>query len=158
MNRQEVRIWLLENCFGKSGNKINPNTGREQYWQKDNIRKEVYETISKERMSYPVLLRIHLYLSDMTEYTCIKCGAKIKSNRLFCNSTCQMTHFTAVPFKNAQNPEVKARRNKTCIEKYGVDNPWKSTIVQDKIKNILVEKYGVDNPMKCEKNKKYCER
>ena len=34
----------------------------------------------------------------------------------------------------------------TCLKKYGVDNPSKSNIIKNKIKNHFKEKYGVDNP------------
>ena len=35
---------------------------------------------------------------------------------------------------------------KTCLEKYGVDNPFASKEVKNKLKNIFQEKYGVDYP------------
>jgi len=42
---------------------------------------------------------------------------------------------------------------KTCLEKYGVDNPMKSKIVKDKLKSSLLEKYGVDHYSKTEEYK-----
>ena len=41
-------------------------------------------------------------------------------------------------------------RKNTCLSKYGVDNPWKSNEIKDKIKKTCLDKYGVDNPWKCE--------
>lgn len=41
-------------------------------------------------------------------------------------------------------------RNKikqTCLEKYGVENPFESNEVRNKIKETLIRKYGVENPM-----------
>jgi glutathione peroxidase-family protein len=35
---------------------------------------------------------------------------------------------------------------KTCLEKYGVDNPFKSEDIKQKIKEVCLEKYGVENP------------
>lgn len=40
-----------------------------------------------------------------------------------------------------------------CIEKYGVDNPWKAEEVKNKMKEKWIEKYGVDNPSKAQEIK-----
>lgn len=42
---------------------------------------------------------------------------------------------------------------KTCLEKYGVDNPYKNKKVQAKYKKTCLEKYGVDNPSKADEIK-----
>lgn len=33
----------------------------------------------------------------------------------------------------------------TCIKRYGVDNPWKSNKIKEKLKQTWLRKYGVDN-------------
>ena len=52
------------------------------------------------------------------------------------------------------------RYKETCIDKYGVDNLFKSTEIKNKIKKTLIEKYDVDHPMKnkdiLEKKKQTC--
>ena len=50
----------------------------------------------------------------------------------------------AVP--KVQTPEVQARRKQTCIDKYGVDNPFKAEKVKQKIYKTNTEKYGVAHP------------
>lgn len=54
----------------------------------------------------------------------------------------------------------KCNTSRTCLEKYGVDNPAKSEIVQKKVKNTCLAKYGFDNPNKNknvkEKSKQTC--
>ena len=35
---------------------------------------------------------------------------------------------------------------KTCLEKYGVENAMYSNIIKDRMKNIFISKYGVENP------------
>ena len=40
--------------------------------------------------------------------------------------------------------ETKQKMKQTCIDKYGVDNPFKSKEVQEKIKQTNLEKYGVE--------------
>jgi len=44
--------------------------------------------------------------------------------------------------------ENQNKIKKTCMEKYGFDNPSKSKDIKDKIKTIFQDKYGVDHPMK----------
>lgn len=57
--------------------------------------------------------------------------------------------------KNYNNREQAAQ---TCIDKYGVDNPWKSKEVRKKIKETLKQRYGVTHayniPSVREKNSK----
>jgi hypothetical protein len=44
----------------------------------------------------------------------------------------------------------KDKNKKTCLYKFGVDNPFKSTEIINKIKKTNLEKYGVENPLQCE--------
>jgi hypothetical protein len=44
------------------------------------------------------------------------------------------------------NEQVLESTRLTNIKKYGVDNPFKSNEVKDKIKQTKIERYGVDNP------------
>lgn len=48
------------------------------------------------------------------------------------------------------NYNNRDKAKETCLEKYGVDNPFKDV---DKIKQSLINKYGVDSPMKVEEIK-----
>lgn len=50
----------------------------------------------------------------------------------------------AVP--KVQSSETQAKRKKTCIEKYGVDNPFKSQEIKDKIARTNLSKFGVEHP------------
>lgn len=50
----------------------------------------------------------------------------------------------AIP--RVQSPEVRAKRKKTCLEKYGVDNPFKNKAIQQKIHETNIEKFGVAHP------------
>lgn len=45
-----------------------------------------------------------------------------------------------------QNKEVKDKYKKTCLEKYGVEHTFQSELVKNKIKSVCLEKYGVENP------------
>ena len=54
----------------------------------------------------------------------------------------------------------KQKLKETCLQKYGVDNPMKSDIVQKSLKKSLLDKYGVDHYSKTDdyktKYKKTC--
>ena len=41
--------------------------------------------------------------------------------------------------------ETKEKIKKTCIKKYGVDNPFKDNNIKEKIKATFNDKYGSDN-------------
>ena len=45
-----------------------------------------------------------------------------------------------------KSDKIKDKAKTTCIEKYGVDNPFKNEEIKTKIKSTNQEKYGVDNP------------
>jgi|688.fasta_scaffold258370_1 hypothetical protein len=49
--------------------------------------------------------------------------------------------------------EMKQKSKKTCLEKYGVDNPMKYDLFKTKSKKTCLEKYGVDSPMKLDEVK-----
>lgn len=44
---------------------------------------------------------------------------------------------------SAYMPEVVQKRKVTCIERYGVENPFASEVIKEKIKQHNIEKYGV---------------
>ena len=50
----------------------------------------------------------------------------------------------AVP--KVRSAETVEKRKKTCIEKYGVDNPFKSKSIQEKIKETNIRNLGVAHP------------
>lgn len=50
---------------------------------------------------------------------------------------------------DSRNFDLSGARQ-TFLEKYGVDNPFKSEIVQEKVKKTLQKKYGCDSPLQSE--------
>ncbi len=46
--------------------------------------------------------------------------------------------------------EIQEKYKKTCLEKYGVDNAFKSEEIKNKIKETNIEKYGVEHVLKSE--------
>jgi hypothetical protein len=67
---------------------------------------------------------------------CKICGKELKTKKAHYCHSCAMKKVLS------EKPEILEQRKKTCIEKYGVDNPFKT----DLAKKSLLKKYGVDNP------------
>jgi len=59
-------------------------------------------------------------------------------------NTCLERYGVENPF---QNEEIKEKMRETWLEKYGVDHPLKSEIVKNKAKETCLERYNVENPM-----------
>jgi hypothetical protein len=62
--------------------------------------------------------------------------------------------------KDCMNKKSKEKSKKTCLEKYGVENPLQSAEIKEKSKKTCLEKYGVAHPCQSvevkEKSKKTC--
>ena len=124
---------------------------------------ELKEWISQ----YPNYKWIHIFhlikleLDDIP--LCPVCGSKVFNfykGKRFCSKKCS-TNSPEVKEKNkktclkkygVENPkqskDISNKIKKTCLEKYGVENPWKNSSIRDKIKSTNLERYGVENPTK----------
>jgi hypothetical protein len=47
---------------------------------------------------------------------------------------------------STQTLEVREKMKNTCLQKYGVQHIWQSENIKNKIKNTCLQKYGVENP------------
>ena len=72
------------------------------------------------------------------EFVCKQCNKLRKEKEIF---VLQNNYI-------CKHCRANAARKKTNLEKYGVDNPFKSEAVQEKIRATNLEKLGVDNPLK----------
>lgn len=74
---------------------------------------------------------------------CKGCGKEINFDRhlkrfkSFCSNKCA-----------SNDEEEREKRRKTCLEKYGVENPFSSDYIKEKIKKINKEKYGYSSASK----------
>ena len=119
--------------------------------------------------------KLYKYFYESPTHKCIVCGkdTPFQDIKIGYKDYCSKDCFLKSPFR-------VEKAKKTCLEKYGVDNPSKSKEVQEKkvetclknhgvkcgldkkelIKKTLMEKYGVDNPSKSkevqEKKKETC--
>lgn len=92
-----------------------------------------------ERPKCPVCGKETKFLSiarGYQEYCCMKCR---------CNSPEYITKKSG-PRKNKE--EVQEKIRKTTLERYGVDNVFKSAEIKNRIKETLYNHYGVEHPAK----------
>ncbi len=116
-------------AFNKELNKCN-NTGKNKFTEK--IYKYVYGESGK----------------------CIKCKECSTTFRsfsegymLFCSQKCRHLYISEQNGVSNifQLESVKNKIKQTCIKKYGVTHPNKSSIFKDKIKNTKLQRYGNEN-------------
>lgn len=90
---------------------------------------------------YNISLKVFKYFLDnpeLKEYNdfCPVCGNKIDLIKRFkttCSRECSY-----------KNPEMKEKRKKTCLERYGVEYTGQSEIVKQHIRESNLRKYGVE--------------
>lgn len=96
-----------------------------------------------------------LYLLFHEKGKCIVCGKTPKfrswsSGYLStCCRECKKAFDSETLRKNQSviwTDDIREKRKQTCIEKYGVDNVFKSSDIKNQIKEVLLDKYGVEHP------------
>lgn len=108
-----------------------------------NINFELYILITKHvNFDIPFKQKFYLYEHKLSKMPTCYCGKGLKfidmknGFRNFCSKRCMY-----------DSSEVKASRIKTCLGKYGVDNPSKAKIVKEKVKKTNLERFGVEFPL-----------
>ena len=100
--------------------------------------------------------RIYNILHDIEHNpTCPVCGSKCKFVHFYygyeeaCTPRCRGILSAQRHGSSFNNPAVREKIKQTCLEKYGVDHPFKSEIVRAKSKATWISKYGAGNPSYC---------
>lgn len=95
------------------------------------------------KLDIPFKEKFYLYINNIKEVPkCKKCKNGVKfidmshGWRQFCSKRCMF-----------DSKEIKEKRKKTCIEKWGVDNPSKSNKIKEKVKQTNRDKFGYDFPL-----------
>lgn len=117
------------------------------------IRKNYPEFFLMLNEEYPQDLtiseKIYWWKNSLNDYPKCHCGERVKFYGIkkgyakYCSYKC-----------SSSDPKKKQKVRETCVEKYGVDNPNKSSKIRAKAKETCIEKYGVDNPSKSNEIKK----
>jgi len=96
-------------------------------------------------LDIPFKQKFYLFEKSMTSPPKCVCGNGLKfidmhsGYRKFCSRRCAL-----------DCEDVKKLKKQTCLEKYGVDNPSKSTFIKEKVKKTNLEKFGVEYPLQSE--------
>ena len=107
-------------------------------------------------------LQEKLYLLYHKKTCCAICGRETpfisfnKGYQITCSKECKRIYDTQTLRKASsklKEKETKEKRKNTCIEKYGVSNPFKSLTIKEKIKQTSLKKYGVKKPSQSEEIK-----
>jgi hypothetical protein len=98
------------------------------------------------------------YLIEIRDEFCSICGGKItlkitfsNFNRpSFCSKKCQNKDLSQKKndYSEIKKKNIEKKRKKTCLKKYGENNPVKVQIVRDKIEKTCFKKYGETNYFK----------
>ena len=127
-----------------------------EHYHKDNP--IVQQIISRTRfldetffnaIKIPLKTRIHCLRNGMT--TVPKCKNEDCSNHVglgyggkLLEYCCKKCLDSDKKFRKRKNEKAK----RTCVERYGVENPFQSEDVKEKIRNTNIEKHGVTSPLK----------
>lgn len=140
MDNQELISWIEQNILDSNRKVIHC---QKQWFDNRNFSqqyKEICERIEDDDV--PFAGKVKLLLQEKLERPrCLKCGNFTKYSNgkyaLYCCYQCS-NKITA------NDKEVILKKQKTNIEKYGVDNPGKTGRHVETMRN----RYGVDSPMK----------
>jgi hypothetical protein len=82
--------------------------------------------------------RVRSYRKNSLSFCCLQCKHKSKLLQK------KITETTVENFggRGYKSPELKKKTQDTCLEKYGVDHPWKDSIVREKGVETCRELYG----------------
>jgi hypothetical protein len=84
--------------------------------------------------------KLFIYQNNIDNIPNCYCGNSVsfisftKGYREFCSKKCA-----------ANSKDISDKKKRTCLSKYGVDNPMKNIDTQQKQSNIILNKYGVSN-------------
>ena len=85
-----------------------------------------------------------------TNHCSNKCTQLDNATKIKFKQTCLEKYGVDAPMKSSK---IKEKSKQVCLEKYGVENISQFFETKEKYKQTCLEKYGVDNPFKLEKTK-----
>ena len=108
--------------------------------------------------------KLYLLYKGKQEY-CVVCGKPSEFSNYFrgyrktCSASCKreldrknLAEKALVSLKENKE-EIAEKRKRTCLEKYGVENPQQNASVKEKLKKTVEDRYGVSCVFKSEKIK-----
>lgn len=153
MTLEELKEWICNNGYHQDTGKFSPGMAK-RVEKNLTIKETILQNspnvvIGAKKEKEPFICERILYIMNgLTEQKKCFCGTPIHIKRDTCSYKCL-----------TNSPEIKAKREKTCIERYGTTNPSHSQVVKDKIakktaanaetslvkrKQTNLERYGVE--------------
>ena len=157
MRREELRQWLLENAFTKSGKRISSK----KVEKNSEICKYLIEYTSFFVKNVTISQRVIAILNGQTElYSCLVCGNKLhpKPNNpsMYCSPRCarisplteKKVRTTNLKLYGDEHPmridKFKQKHKQTNLGRYGVEYSSQSSLIKDKKRKTCLERYGVE--------------
>ena len=143
MNKAELRKWLLENAFTKTGKQLKTSRSIPK-----DVKKDLLRSTDFFRYGTQWSIRIRAVLNGQTSlYRCIVCDKEIHPRRkashmdtqLFCSKKCR-----------DKSPDRIEKIKRTCLERYGGPSPMSDIDVRHQAQETLKKNYGVTNAMESE--------
>ena len=147
------QLLLKENIFRKDGN-LNSSK------MKSLVKKYDFSILPGETLAE----KLYLLYKGEQKY-CVVCGKPSEFSSYFrgykktCSANCKreldrknLAEKALMALKENKE-EIAEKRRRTCLEKYGVENPQQNTSVKEKLKKTVEDRYGVSCVFKSEKVK-----
>ena len=147
------QLLLKENIFRKDGN-LNSSK------MKSLVKKYDFSILPGDTLAE----KLYLLYKGKQEY-CVICGKPSEFSNYFrgYKKTCSVNCKKELDRKNLaekalvslkeNKEEIAEKRKRTCLEKYGVENPQQNASVKEKLKKTVEDRYGVSCVFKSEKVK-----
>ena len=87
--------------------------------------------------------KIDKTINGYRQYCSFECSCKDINRYKKIENTCLQKYGVKNPF---QNKEIQEKAKNTCLQKYGVTNSFKCKKIQEKAQQTCLQKYGVKNP------------
>ncbi len=147
---EDLKAWIIDNIMDKNGKPSGRSFSVLSKKNNENCKKLLNITkFLDKKTNVSASERVYCIINDITTVVCCKmCEVSISFTSYsygyqdYCSPKC---------FSN--DPELKEKRKRTCILKYGSEHFFSSKIGKEKIKNIILERHGVKNVFQSEKIK-----
>ena len=132
----------------------NPTNFSNNLHKKENdcLLKWIYDNIPDRLKtgSYNLSTILYWIVNDIEDFPrCKICGNKLRVGK---NIIFTKGYPPYCKRCSPKSTESINKKKKTCIEKYGVDNPFKSRTIQKKIRSANIQKYGTACPAQSKEN------
>lgn len=169
---ESLKEWIVCNLMCPKTKKIISKRTTERWFNANDatfVRTEILNRTAFLEDGISLGKRIYCILNNITarkkcnycedSYTNLKYDSEITGWKFadFCSSKCaNLSETTRSKIKSTslksygvehytQTSEYKLKCEITCLEKYGVSNPFQSEVVQQKQRDVIISKYGVEN-------------